>query len=1352
MKPNIGVVFPEVQDPEMAKKSIQKIKISKHRRRMEVFLEEEAAQEALAKLEEQLRRGYRLSSVHVADRREAEKLQGKAKSPQPAVKPETLERTSDPAVPAPAPKKRVMIDLGKAQITEMIYGSAIRDTLVPISAIDEHSDKVCFTGEIFGIEYKDIKSRKTEKEFHIVMLDVTDFEDSISVQMFLNKSEKDDAAFLDLKARLKKGLQVVIRGRAQYNDYAKEVVVSANAIGETLKTEERMDLAEEKRVELHLHTQMSAMDAVSATKDLIGRAVKWGHKAIAITDHGVVQSYPDAMKASDNNEKIKVLYGVEGYLIDDSAKIVYGAKDETVDGGFVVFDIETTGLDKEKNNITEIGAVKVENGSITERWSTFVNPGEPIPQNIVELTNITDEMVKDAPSIGEILPDFLAFCQGCVLVAHNARFDVGFIQTAAGRLGLRFDFAYLDTLQLARCLYPELANHKLNNLTRHLNIMLENHHRAVDDAKATAEIFIKMLEELRGQEKTALAKLNSQFDLAQAAKRNKAYHIILLAKNETGIRHIYEMVSDSHLKYFFRTPRIPRSLLEEKREGLIIGSACEAGELFRAVVAGESEAELERIASFYDYLEIQPIGNNAYMKREEEFADIQTDADLQNLNRKIVELGEQLQKPVVATCDVHFMDPEGANYRKILMHYKGFKDADQQAPLFFRTTEEMLAEFSYLGREKAYAVVVTNTNQIADLIEPVRPIPKKKCPPEIEGAQEGIIADSTRKAKAIYGDPLPALVQERLDKELHSITTYGFSVMYKIAQELVRKSLSDGYLVGSRGSVGSSFVAFLSDITEVNSLPPHYICPNCKHSEFIQDGTGISGCDLPDKKCPVCGADYKKDGHDIPFETFLGFKGDKEPDIDLNFSGEYQPVIHKYTETYFGEGFVFRAGTIGTVAEKTAYGYVKKYAEEKGIHIRNAEMKRLAAGCVGVKRTSGQHPGGIIVVPHKNNIHEFCPVQHPADDPNSDIITTHFDYHSIDQNLLKLDELGHDDPTVIKMLQDLTGLDPQTIPLDDKATMSLFTSTDALGLQCDIGTPVGTYGIPEFGTKFVRQMLVDTKPTTFAELVRISGLSHGTDVWLNNAQDYIRAGITTLSQAICTRDDIMLYLIHMGVEAGHAFKIMESVRKGKGLKPEDEAAMKAADVPDWYIESCKKIKYMFPKAHAVAYVTMAFRIAYYKVHQPKAFYIAYYSVRADDFDASIMANGMKTAQDAMAELLQKKKNNTISPKEENLIPILEICIEMYARGIEFVPVDLYRSHAVNFQDVEEGILAPLNALPGMGENAARSITEAREQGPFKTVEDLRLRTGITKSNIELLQANHCLDGLPDTDQVSLFDL
>jgi len=1124
----------------------------------------------------------------------------------------------------------------------------------------------------------------------------------------------------------------------------------ANAVCYAEPPEARMDNSEKKRVELHLHTQMSQMDAVSSAGALIDRAASWGHKAIAITDHGVVQSYPDALKASGNNEKIKVIYGVEGYLVDDSAKICENITENS--DRFVVFDIETTGLDKIAEEITEIGAVLVENGQITKQWGTFVNPEKPIPAKISELTSITDEMVADAPKINEALPEFFEFAKGAVLVAHNAKFDTGFIKEKAKKCGIEYNFGHLDTLMLAKCLYPDLANYRLNTLTKHLNVVLENHHRAVDDAKATADIFVKMLEELKALEKEDITLLNENFDMRSASKRNRANHIILLAKNLQGVRHIYEMVTKSHLEYFFRTPRLPRSLIEEKREGLIIGSACEAGELFSAVVNNEPDEVIEKIVSFYDYLEIQPIGNNEYMIRSDEFPHINTDEDLQELNRKIVALGEKYNKPVVATCDVHFMDPEGADYRRILMHYKGFSDADNQAPLYFRTTEEMLEEFAYLGEEKAYEVVVTNTNLIADMVEPVRPIPTEKCPPVIDGAKEGIVNDSMTKAKAIYGDPLPEVVQKRLDKELYSITTYGFSVMYKIAQELVRKSLSDGYLVGSRGSVGSSFVAFLSDITEVNSLPAHYICPNCKNFELVGSDTGISGCDLPDKVCPKCGTEYKKDGHDIPFETFLGFKGDKEPDIDLNFSGEYQPTIHKYTETYFGEGYVFRAGTIGTVAEKTAFGYVKKYAEEKGISIRNAEMKRLATGCVGVKRTSGQHPGGIIVVPYTNDIHEFCPVQHPADDVKSTIITTHFDYHSIDQNLLKLDELGHDDPTVIRMLEDLTGVDAKTIPLGDKKTLSLFTSNEALNILDgeDIGTELGTYGVPEFGTKFVRQMLEDTKPEKFSELVRISGLSHGTDVWLGNAQELIRQGLCDLSHSICARDDIMIYLIACGVEAGHAFKIMENVRKGKGLSPDDETAMKEAGVPEWYMDSCKKIKYMFPKAHAVAYVTMAFRIAWFKVYYPEAFYIAYFSVRADDFDASIMTKGIGVARQAINDLKEKKNNGTISPKEENLMPILEICVEMYARGVGFIPIDLYKSEATNFVPTPDGILPPLNALPGMGDNAAKAIVEARKDGEFRTIEEFRVRTGATKTIIEMLVEEGCLD-IPETDQVSLFD-
>ncbi len=1352
MKPLLSSVFPDLPENITKNKTVETIKISKKYRSIELVLKEELSDFELEKLENEIKEHYNLTTVHIKDTKEFERVNSfsdaqKYNQEFYASINETINNSILNDGDENSNKKR-------AVIKEMIYGRAIRDYLTPISSIDEQTDRVCFQGDIFGIETKEIKSKKNEKEYFLLVIDITDYSDSISAQLFIEKNEKNEENINAVTSRIKKGLNVIVKGRAQYSEYAKEVIVAINSVAEGFQPQKRTDEAPVKRVELHMHTQMSAMDGVSSAKELIGRAIDWGHKAIALTDHGVVQAYPDAMKASANNEKIKVLYGVEGYLIDDSLKITYDLTSSNTKSSFVVFDLETTGLNNKTCAITEIGAVKIENGKIVDHFSSFVNPKMSIPQKVVELTGITDEMVKNAPTIYEVLPKFLDFCAGAVLVAHNAKFDIGFIKKACSDLKIQFNFGYLDTLMLARCLFTELSNHRLNTLSKHLNIVLQNHHRAVDDAKATADIFIKMLEILDKMAISELSILNDCFDLSQAIKRGKAYHIILLAKNTQGIRNIYELVTASHLKYFNRTPRIPKSLLEKKREGLIIGSACEAGELMRAVIDGVDEEEIKKIVDFYDYLEIQPIGNNAYMKIDDEHENISTDEDLQNLNRKIVELGEKYQKPVCATCDVHFVDPDGANYRKILMHYKGFKDADNQAPLYLRTTEEMLEEFSYLGEEKAYEVVVANTNLIADMIEDVRPIPKKKCPPEIDGAQDDIIRDSYEKAKAIYGDPLPTEVQQRLDKELYSITTYGFSVMYKIAQELVRKSLSDGYLVGSRGSVGSSFVAFLSDITEVNSLPGHYICPECKNVEFIGSETGMSGCDLPDKICPVCGTQYKKDGHDIPFETFLGFEGDKEPDIDLNFSGDYQPTIHHYTETYFGEGFVFRAGTIGTVAEKTAFGYVKKYAEEKNIKIRNAEMKRLSAGCVGVKRTSGQHPGGIIVVPHKNNIHEFCPVQHPADDVKSDIITTHFDYHSIDQNLLKLDELGHDDPTVIKMLQDLTGLDPQTIPLDDKDTLSLFTSTDALKIldAQDIGTQLGTYGVPEFGTKFVRQMLEDTKPKTFSELVRISGLSHGTDVWLGNAQTLIQEGITDLSHSICARDDIMIYLISMGVDAKHSFKIMESVRKGKGLTPDDESAMRSANVPDWYIDSCKKIKYMFPKAHAVAYVTMAFRVAYYKVNFPKAFYIAYFSVRAGDFDAEIMAKGINVARNAMNELLEKKKNNTITPKEENVIPILEICIEMYARGLTFTPIDIYKSHAVNFLPCEEGIIPPLNALAGMGENAARSIQEARKNGPFKTIEDLKQRTTITRSIIELMQKNHYLDGIPESDQVTLFDM
>ena len=1346
MNPKLGTLFPALKNDYVGELTVSKINLSRQDRKMRIVFESGVSEENAEKAANAIKAICHLREV------KTEIEEKKAYADNNVMMYAVSERTDDNGETTTVKSRK---PIGKANAAEMLYGKPIHGDILPISSVDENSDSVIISGRIFNCEERTITSKKTKKELHLLVMDITDNTDSITMKMFIGKTD-DDEVFNSLYNPIKKGLKaggiyVVCRGNAQYDDYAKECTVIARAIAQIPSPTVRPDKAKEKRVELHLHTQMSAMDAVSSTADLINRAIYWGHKAIAITDHGVVQSYPDAMHASDYNKKIKVLYGLEGYLVDDSKLITYDITDETIDSPFVVFDIETTGLDNTKNNITEIGAVKVVNGEIVDKWSTFVNPLMPIPEEIQNLTGISDEMVSNAETIADILPKFKKFCEGCVLVAHNASFDIGFMKKKASELGETFDFPYVDTLMLARCMYPFLHNFKLDTITKHLNVILENHHRAVDDAKATADMFVKMLSQLRFEGKTELSVLNSSYDMRMAAKKSRAYHIILLAKNLKGIRNIYEMVSQSQLRYMFRTPRLPKSLISQKREGLIIGSACEAGELFSAVVKGESDERIKEIVDFYDYLEIQPIGNNAYMKRSDDFPDVNTDDDLRELNKKIVKLGEKYNKPVCATCDVHFMDMEGADYRKILMYYKGFKDADQQAPLYFRNTEEMLREFEYLGKEKAYEVVVTNTNLIADMIEDVRPIPKEKCPPVVEGAKDAIVNDSLHKAKAIYGDPLPKIVQDRLDKELHSITTYGFSVMYRIAQELVRKSNADGYLVGSRGSVGSSFVAFLSDITEVNSLPAHYVCPKCKHSEFIGSEIGLSGCDLPDKVCPECGTPYNKDGHDIPFETFLGFAGDKEPDIDLNFSGEYQPTIHKYTETFFGEGFVFRAGTIGTVAEKTAFGYVKKYCEEKGIQMRNAEMKRLAKGCEGVKRTSGQHPGGIIVVPYTNNIHEFCPVQHPADDPNSTIVTTHFDYHSIDSNLLKLDELGHDDPTVLRMLQDITGVDPSTIPLNDEETLSLFTSNKALKINTDIGTDLGSYGVPEFGTKFVRQMLVDTKPTTFSELVRISGLSHGTDVWLNNAQDLILEGKTDLSHSVCARDDIMIYLIAKGVEAGHSFKIMESVRKGKGLKPEDEEAMRAADIPEWYLDSCKKIKYMFPKAHAVAYVMSAIRIAYCKVHYPIAFYIAYFSVRADDFDASIMARGIERAREAMQDIEKKRKDGTVTPKEENLIPILEICIEMYARGLTFDKIDLYESHAVNFLQTDDGIRPPLNALPGMGTNAAAAITAEREKGPFKTVEDLRIRTGISKTAIELLETNGCLDDLPDADQVSLWD-
>ncbi|MFR4565243.1 PolC-type DNA polymerase III, partial [Anaerotignum sp.] len=1060
----------------------------------------------------------------------------------------------------------------------ILFGKEFTGTPVKIVDTKIPGESVIVEGNIFNIEPREIKGEK-----YIVSFDITDKSDSTTVKFFVKRSVFDN----ELKDKIKKDAYLRVQGEVQFDKYAKEINIMAKSIMTAQAPPPRMDTAEEKRVELHLHTQMSSMDGVTPVKTYIKRAIDWGHKAIAITDHGVVQAFPDAMNAADKSD-LKVIYGVEAYLIDDLGNAVFSPRGQNLDDTYVVFDIETTGLSKEKEMITEIGAVKVADGKIIDRFSIFVNPQRPISAEITKLTGITDDMVKDAPTIENVLPEFLKFCEDTVLVAHNASFDTGFIRIAAERAGLgELHHTIVDTLELARALLPELNKHKLDIVCEHLGVTLNGHHRAVNDAEATAEVFIKFLDMLAEKKIFTLDEINVLASRTVNYKKLRAYHAIILVKNYTGLRNLYELVSMAHIDYFFRRPRIPKSKFMQMREGLILGSACEAGELYRALLDGEPKQRIEELVHFYDYLEIQPLGNNKFMIDSPRVENIHSMEDIKNMNRKIVELGETYGKPVVATCDVHFIDPDDAAFRKIIMAAEGFSDADNQPPLYFRTTDEMLAEFDYLGEERAREVVITNTNLIADQIEKIKPIPDETFPPKIEGADEQLRQICMDKAHSIYGDPLPPLVQERLETELNSIISNGYAVLYIIAQKLVWKSVADGYLVGSRGSVGSSFAANMAGITEVNSLPPHYVCPNCKYSDFDSELVKsfameeASGCDMPDMNCPKCGTLMHKDGHDIPFQTFLGFEGDKEPDIDLNFSGEYQQTAHAYTEELFGVGHVFKAGTIGTLADKTAYGFVKKYFDEREITAHNAEITRLMNGCTGVKRTTGQHPGGLMVVPSDHNIYEFCPIQRPANDVNSTVTTTHFDYHSISGRLLKLDLLGHDDPTVIRMLYDLTGVNPQTVPLGDPATMSLFESPEALGVTAeDIGCETGTLGIPEFGTKFVRGMLLDTKPKTFADLLRISGLSHGTDVWLGNAQTLIENGTITLKETISTRDSIMIYLINKGVDKKKSFKIMEKVRKGKGLTDEDIADMKAANVPDWYIESCQKIKYMFPKAHA----------------------------------------------------------------------------------------------------------------------------------------------------------------------------
>ena len=1263
-------------------------------------------------------------------------------------------------------KKPIMRrDFRKSDDPNMIYGRDFDDTPIELSQVVGEMGEITIRGKVISFDTREIRNEKT-----ILMFAVTDFTDTITVKMFARNDQLPD-----LLGDIKKGSFLKVKGITTIDKFDGELTIgSVTGIRKIHDfTVSRKDLYPEKRVELHCHTKMSDMDGVSEVNDIVKRAHDWGHKAIAITDHGVVQAFPDAnhfIQSLDKEDPFKIIYGVEAYLVDDLTEIAPGAGSQSLDGTYVVFDLETTGFSPIQDKIIEIGAVKVERGVITERFSTFVNPKIPIPFKITQLTSITDDMVVDAETIDVVLPKFLDFIGDAVLVAHNAGFDVSFIEQNCRYQEIEREFISLDTVALARVLLPTLSKYKLNVVAKALNISLENHHRAVDDAGATAEIFVRFVEMLKEREIDTLKELNQFGSMnPDAIRKLPSHHAVILAKNETGRVNLYRLVSMSHLQYFSRMPRIPKSEFLRYREGLIIGSACEAGELFQAVLNGKSEEQIAKLVDFYDYLEIQPIGNNRFMIASDRVSNVRSEEDLRDLNRKIVRLGEKFQKPVVATCDVHFLDPEDEVYRRIIMAGKGFTDADEQAPLYLHTTEEMMEEFSYLGTAKAHEVVIENPNKIADMIEKISPVRPDKCPPVIDNSDQQLRDICYKKAHEMYGENLPDVVTERLERELHSIISNGFAVMYIIAQKLVWKSNEDGYLVGSRGSVGSSFVATMAGITEVNPLSPHYYCPHCHYSDFdseeVRAFAGGCGWDMKDKDCPVCGHPLIKDGFDIPFETFLGFKGNKEPDIDLNFSGDYQSNAHKYTEVIFGKGQTFRAGTIGTLADKTAFGFVKNYYEERGSRKRNCEIDRIVQGCTGIRRSTGQHPGGIIVLPHGEDINSFTPVQHPANDMTTDIITTHFDYHSIDHNLLKLDILGHDDPTMIKTLEELINsdameneydgkehvFDARDIPLDDPDVMSLFANTSALGITPeDIdGCPVGCLGIPEFGTDFVIQMVVDTKPKTLSDLIRISGLSHGTDVWLNNAQTLILEGKATISTAICTRDDIMTYLINKGMDSELSFTIMEKVRKGKGLTPEFEKSMKEAGVPDWYIWSCKKIKYMFPKAHAAAYVMMAYRIAYCKVNYPLAYYAAYFGIRADAFSYEIMCQGKETLNYYYREY--KSRQDHLSKKEQDTMKDMKIVQEMYARGLEFTPIDIYRAKATKFRIIDGKLMPPLSSIDGMGDKAAEAVEQASRDGKYLSKDDFRQRTKASKTVIDKMADLGLLSDLPESNQLSLFD-
>ncbi len=1294
--------------------------------------------------------------------------------------------------------------LKQSDNADVIYGRDFEEEAIPIEDIIGEMGEVTIRGKVLKTDSRQIRNERT-----IVMFDVTDFTDTMTVKLF-TKNE----FVKELMGSLKSGAFVKIKGVATLDKFDHELTIGSLTGIKKISdfTTTRLDTALHKRVELHCHTKMSDFDGVSEAKDIVKRAYKWGHSAIAVTDHGVVQGFTDAFhvwqdlwKAEKNRCKesgetpdrqnfFKIIYGVEAYLVDDLKEIVTGDRGQTLKDDFVVFDIETTGFSPVNNRIIEIGAVKVSGGKVIERFSTFTNPQVPIPFEIEKLTGIRDDMVADAPLIEEVLPQFLEFCQGCVPVAHNAGFDMSFIMENARRLGLSLsglsgrtgtavtdgsgretDCTYVDTVGIARVLLPDQAKHTLDAVAKTLDISLENHHRAVDDAECTAWIFLKLVQMLEEREIHTLTKLNelgaASVDLV---KKLPTYHAIILAKNDLGRINLYRLVTESHLTYYNnRHPRIPKSLVMKYRDGLILGSACEAGELYRALLDEQSEMQIARIVNFYDYLEIQPLGNNKFMIASDRIRSVASMEDIQNINRRIVKLGEQFHKPVVGTCDVHFLDPEDEVYRRIIMAGRGFEDADDQAPLYLHTTNEMLDEFAYLGSEKAYEIVVKNTNMIADMIESIDPVRPDKCAPVIEDSDKKLTKICYDKAHEIYGPDLPQIVEARLEKELHSIITNGFAVMYIIAQKLVWKSVEDGYLVGSRGSVGSSFVATMAGITEINPLSPHYYCSKCHYVDFEEDDVkayaGKAGVDMPDRNCPACGEPLHKDGFDIPFETFLGFKGDKEPDIDLNFSGEYQSKAHKYTEVIFGAGQTYRAGTIATLADKTAFGYVKNYFEEREKHKRKSEIERLATGVTGVRRSTGQHPGGIVVLPIGQDINSFTPVQHPANDMTTDIVTTHFDYHSIDHNLLKLDILGHDDPTMIRMLQDMTGRDPLTIPLDSLDVMSLFQNTQALGITPEQigGTKLGCLGIPEFGTDFAMNMVIEAKPESFSDLVRISGLSHGTNVWVGNAQDLIRDGTATISTCVCTRDDIMTYLINKGMEPEKSFKIMEAVRKGmvaKGKTPAEQwkewkEDMVAHDVPDWYIRSCEKIEYMFPKAHAAAYVMMAWRIGYCKINYPLAYYGAYFSIRAKAFSYELMCQGQARLEATMAEY--RRRMDAVADKEPGAQPLsnreegaysdMRIVQEMYARGFEFAPIDIFSAQSRSFQIVGDKLMPSLNSIEGLGDKAADAIVEAVKDGPFLSKDDFRERTKVSKTMVDLMSSLNLLGDLPESNQLSLFD-